>query len=108
MPDFNPDRKHFVDSLEKLTFDSELDELAYGTCKPQVLDNNITTLNTSRADMHNHLKPLYREFKTRLLGLKNDHLSDLERRLWVLFYNDVNTMIRKTESMCTNQNIIQH
>lgn len=52
-----------------------------------------------REEVQKQLRPRNREFKIKLAVLKSDYVDALERKLWVLFYVDVKSMICKTEAL---------
>lgn len=88
-----------VVKLENLLFEGPL------TCGTQkfaslsCLKANLDSVDMLREEVQKQLRPRNREFKIKLAVLKSDYVDALERKLWVLFYVDVKSMICKTEAL---------
>ncbi|KAI9553868.1 hypothetical protein GHT06_019138 [Daphnia sinensis] len=95
-----------VAKLENLLFEGPL------TCGTQKFANlsclkaNLDSVDMLREEVQKQLRPRNREFKMKLAVLKSDHLDSLERKLWVLFYLDVKSMICKTEALLAKATLL--
>lgn len=85
--------------MEVLLFGASLNGITQKLSVPERLEESLSTLDVLCDGVQRRLKPLYREFKSKQAIFKNDHLVALERRLWTFFYNDVNSMLRKTDAL---------
>lgn len=85
--------------MEGLLFGTTLNGITQKLSVPERLEESLNGLDRLIDGIQRRLKPLHREFKSKQLVFKNDHLVALERRLWTFFYNDVNSMLRKTDAL---------
>lgn len=91
-------------SMENLIFGGSLTSITQKVSRCTALERQLLKLDSVRDTVQNRLKPLYRDFKAKQLGIKSDHLTVLERRLWTLFYTDASSMQRKTEALNAKAN----
>ena len=91
-------------SIENLIFGGPLTSITQNVSRCTALERQLLKLDNLRDTVQNRLKPLYRDFKAKQLGIKSDHLTVLERRLWTLFYTDPSSMQRKTEALNAKAN----
>ncbi|XP_057375585.1 HAUS augmin-like complex subunit 3 [Daphnia carinata] len=95
-----------VVKLENLLFEGPL------TCGTQKFTNlscvkaNLDSIDILREDVQKQLRPRNREFKIKLAVFKSDYVDALERKLWVLFYVDVKSMICKTEALLSKASLL--
>ena len=90
--------------MENLIFGGALTSITQNLCRSLPLEREFLKVDNVRESVQSRLKPLYRDFKAKQLGMKSDHLTVLERRLWTLFYTDGGSMIRKTEALNAKAN----
>ena len=67
--------------MENLIFDGSLTSITQKVSRCTALERQLLKLDSVRDTVQNRLKPLYRDFKAKQLGIKSDHLTVLERRL---------------------------
>lgn len=90
--------------MENLIFGGALTSVTQSVSRCTALERQLLKLDSVRDTVQSRLKPLYRDFKAKQLGIKSDHLTVLERRLWTLFYTDASSMQRKTEALNAKAN----
>ena len=67
--------------MENLIFGGSLTSITQKVSRCTALERQLLKLDSVRDTVQNRLKPLYRDFKAKQLGIKSDHLTVLERRL---------------------------
>ncbi len=92
--------------MENLVFGGPITSITETLTCCDSLEKKFAQLDQVRETAQSQLKPLYRDFKTKQSALKNDQVDILERRLWTLFYTDVNSMQRKTDAIMAKGNAI--
>jgi len=90
--------------MEELVFGCPLTSVTQPLSRSGNLSQAIQKLDGIRENVKTRFVPLYKDFKAKQLGVKNDHLTALERRLWTLFYTDPGSMQRKTEALHAKAN----
>lgn len=88
-----------VVKLEHLLFEGPLTSGTQKFTGLFCLKENLDTVDIVREEVQNLLKPRNKNFKIKLAILKNDFADALERKLWTLFYVDVESMLRRTEAL---------
>lgn len=99
-------RENVLTSMENLVFGGPITSITETLTCSESLEKKFAQLDQVRETAQSQLKPLYRDFKTKQSALKNDQVDILERRLWTLFYTDVNSMQRKTDAIMAKGNAI--
>lgn len=99
-------RENVLSSMENLVFGGPITSITETITCSDSLEKKFAQLDLAREAAQSQLKPLYRDFKTKQLALKNDQIDSFERRLWTLFYTDINSMQRKTNAIMAKNNAI--
>lgn len=85
--------------MADLLFSTPLTHVTQALSRSNKMEESLFKLMNVRDNVQGRLKPFHRDFKSKQLAIKNDQFAVLERRLWCLFYTDINSMLRKTEAL---------
>ena len=86
-------------AMERLAFGGALTSITQPLTRSASLEAAMYKVDSLREAVKNRFMPFYKDFKAKESAVKNDHLTQLERRLWCLFYTDGASVQRKTEAL---------